>query len=75
MGLTVRGRIPVVARFSASFQTSPEAQPASYTMCTGSFSRVKRPGRVFYHPSTSSAKVKERLELYIYSLLVLLELF
>ena len=32
------------ARFSAAVQTGPEAHPASYTMGTGSFPRVKRPG-------------------------------
>jgi TRAP-type uncharacterized transport system substrate-binding protein len=35
----------VGARFSASVQTSPEAHPASYTIGTGSFLGVKRPGR------------------------------
>jgi len=34
-----------VARFSALAQTGPRAHPASYTMGTGSFSVVKRPGR------------------------------
>ena len=43
------------------------AHPASYTMSTGSFPGVKRPGRVVDHPSPSSAKVKERVELYLYS--------
>jgi hypothetical protein len=32
-------RIPVVARFSAPDQTGPGAQPASFTMGTGSLSR------------------------------------
>ena len=32
------------ARFSASVQTYPGAYPASYTMGTGSFPGVKRPG-------------------------------
>ena len=35
-------RIPLEARFSAPFKTGPEAQPASYTMGTGSFPGVKR---------------------------------
>ena len=34
-------RIPVGARFSALVQTGPEAHPASCTMGTGSFPRVR----------------------------------
>jgi hypothetical protein len=56
------------ARCSASVQTGPGAHPASYTMGTGSFQGVKRPGRGVYHPSPSSAEVKERVEIYLYSL-------
>jgi hypothetical protein len=37
-------------------------------MGTGVFPGVKRPGRGIDHPSPSSAKVKERVELYLYSL-------
>ena len=55
------------ARFSAPIQTGPEAHPGSYTMGTGSFPGVKRPGRGVDHPPPSSAEVKERLELYLYS--------
>ena len=55
------------ARFPAPVQTVPGAHPASYTMGAGSFLRVKRPGRSVDHPSPSSAKVKERVELYLYS--------
>jgi len=44
------------------------AHPAFYTMGTGSFPGVKRPGRDADHPLSSSAEVKERVELYIYSL-------
>jgi len=51
------------ARFSAPVQTGPEAQIASYTMGTGSFPGVKRPGRGVDHPPQSSAEVKERVEL------------
>ena len=54
-------------RFSASVQTGPGSHPASYTMGTGSFPGVKRPGRGVDYPSPSSAEVKEGLELYIYS--------
>jgi hypothetical protein len=36
-------------------------------MGTGSFPGVKRPERGVDHPSPSSAEVKERVELYLYS--------
>jgi len=45
------GPIPVEERFSAPVQTGPEAHPASYTMGTGSFRELKRPGRGVDHPS------------------------
>jgi hypothetical protein len=48
-------------------QTGPGANPASYTMGTGSFPGVKRPGRGVDHPPASSAEVKERVELYLSS--------
>jgi len=38
-----------------------------YTMCPVSFPGVKRLGRSVNHPPPSSAKVKERVQLYIYS--------
>jgi hypothetical protein len=38
------------ARFSAPVQTDSEAHPVSYTMGSGSFPRVKRPGRGVDHP-------------------------
>jgi hypothetical protein len=60
-------RIPVVARFSAPAQTGPGSYPASCTMCTGSFSGVNRAGRDVDHPPLSSAEVKGRVELYLYS--------
>ena len=53
-------RIPVGARFSAPVQTGSGVHPASYTVGTG----VKRPGRDVDHPHTSSAEVKERVELH-----------
>jgi hypothetical protein len=46
---------------------APVAHPASCKMCTGSFPGVKRPGRGVDHPPPSSAGVKERVELYLYS--------
>jgi len=56
------------AIFPAPVQTGPEVHPASCTMGTGSFPGVKRPGRGVDHPPTSSAEVKERVELYLYSI-------
>jgi len=55
------------ARFSAPVQTVPGAHPASYTICTGSFSGVKRPNCDADHRHLSSAEVRERVELYLYS--------
>jgi len=55
------------ARFSAPIQTRPGAHPASYIMGTGSFPGIKRPERGVDHPPTSSAEVKERVEIYLYS--------
>ena len=55
------------AKFSAPIQTGPGAHPAFYTMRTGSFLGVKRPGRGIDHPPLSSAEVEGRVELYIYS--------
>ena len=60
-------RIPVTARFSAPVQTAPEPHPASYTMGTGSFPGVKRPGRDVDHPPPSRARDEGRVELYICS--------
>jgi hypothetical protein len=57
----------IESRFSVPVQTGPGAHPASYTVGTGSFLGVKRPGRGVDHPLTSSAEVKERVELYLYS--------
>ena len=57
----------VEPRFSASVQTGPGAHPPYYTMGTGSFPGVKRPGRGVDHPPPSSAGVKEKVQIYIYS--------
>jgi len=55
-------------RFSAPVQTGPEAHPASCTMGIGSFSGGKvRPGRDADLSPPSSAEVKNRVELYLYS--------
>jgi hypothetical protein len=57
----------VGVRFSAPVQTSPGAHPVFYTMHTGSFLGIKQPGLGIDHPPPSSAEVKERVELYLYS--------
>jgi hypothetical protein len=43
-------RIPLEARFSVPVQTGPGANPASYTMGTGSLPGVKQPGHDVDHP-------------------------
>ena len=43
------------------------AHPASYAMGTGSFPGVKRPGRGVDYSPPSSAEVKKRVVLYLYS--------
>ena len=52
-------RILVRARFSAPVQTDSCAQPASYTMGTGSFPGVKRPGRGVDHPPDLAPMLKK----------------
>jgi hypothetical protein len=56
-------RIPVGSRFSVLVQTGLGAHPAPCTTGTRSFPGVKRPGRGVEHPPSSSAEVKERVEL------------
>ena len=52
--------------YSASVQTGPGPHQASYTMVTGSLSPgIKRPGRGVDHLPSSSAEVKETVELYV----------
>jgi len=53
--------------FFAPVQSGPGAHPAFCTVGTGSFPGVKRLGRGVDHPPPSSAEVKERVELYLYS--------
>ena len=45
----------------------PGTHPASYTVITTLFPGVKWLGRGINYPPPSSAKVKERVELYLYS--------
>jgi len=59
-------QIPAGAKFSEPVQTGPAVNPASYTMGTGSFPGVKRPG-CGVDPPQSSGEIKERVELYFYS--------
>jgi hypothetical protein len=54
----------VEARFSTPAHAGPGTHPPSYTMRTGSFPGVKRPGRGVDHPPQSSAEVKETVELF-----------
>jgi hypothetical protein len=53
------------AKFSAPVQTGHEANPATYTIGTGSSLGVKRSGRGFDHPPPFSVEVKERVELHL----------
>jgi hypothetical protein len=62
-GIESRGGV----RFSTPIQTCPGAYPGSYTTGTGSFPGVKWPGCDADHPPLSSAKVKERVKLFLYS--------
>jgi hypothetical protein len=57
-----------MAKYKPGLYSTPGAYPASCTMGTGSFSGVKRPGHVVDLPPPSSTEVKERVELYLYSL-------
>jgi hypothetical protein len=47
------------AKFSAPVQTGPGAHPASYTMVTGYFPGVKRPGRDVDHPPYLASMLKK----------------
>jgi hypothetical protein len=58
----------VETKFTATVQTDPGDHPAFYTMSTVSVPGVKRPGLGVDHTPPSSAEVKERVELYLYSL-------
>jgi hypothetical protein len=52
-------RIPVGARFSAPVQTGRRAQPASYTVGTGGFPGVKRPGSDADHLHRPAPRLKK----------------
>jgi len=47
------------ARFSTTFQTGPGAHPDSYTLGTGSFQGVKRPGPGTDHPPNLTPRLKK----------------
>jgi len=67
-GWMVLGSKPVVVRDSPHPSTpalGPVQPPIQWI--PGSFPVVKRAGRVAYHSPPSSAEVKERVELYLYS--------
>jgi len=52
-------RIPVGARLSAPVQIGPVVHTASYTMGTGSFPWVKRPGRGVDHPPYLAPRLRK----------------
>jgi len=58
----------VEARFSAPVQIGPGAHPTSYTMGTGSFPGLNGRGVALTTHPPCTAEVKERVELYLYSL-------
>ena len=51
--------IPLEASLSAPVQPGPGAHPASYTMVTGSFPGLKRPGRDVDRPPYLSPRLKK----------------
>jgi hypothetical protein len=63
-GGTVRGSNPGGREI---FPTRPGALQATHIKGTWSLQGVKRSGRGVDHPTTPSAEVKERVQLYIYS--------
>jgi hypothetical protein len=70
VGIVTRYRLGgpgIESRRGALNQTGPGGHPASCAIDTGSFPGVKQPDRGVDHPPPSSAKVKERVELYLSS--------
>ena len=63
------------ASFFISVHIGPGAHPASYTMGTGPFPGVKRPGRGVDHPPQLAPKLKNEQKYTSTSLLVLRRLF
>ena len=65
--------ISVGERFPAIVHAGPGAHPGPYTMFKGClFLGLKRPGHGVNHPPPSRAEVKEREELYFYSISLVL---
>jgi len=56
----------VGARYSVSPQTGPKAHPASCTMGTGFFPRLKWLGHGTDHPPHSCTEIARGLELYLF---------
>jgi len=67
MGWAVWGMNPGWGEIFTPVRAGSGAHPASYTVGTGSFPGVKRLGSGVGHPPPSSAKVKERIQLYLHS--------
>jgi hypothetical protein len=67
--LTAQRSNPGRKEFFTHVQTDCGVHIASYTMVTRSFPEVKWPGRGVDHPTTSSANVKDRVELHNYTTL------
>jgi len=49
----------IESRWGAIFSAPVQAHPASYTMGTGSFPGVERPGRDFDHPHHLTPRLKK----------------
>ena len=63
MGWTVRDRTRVAEKFSYPSQLALGSIQPPVLLDTGSFPGVKRPRRGVSHPPTSSAEVKEKVEI------------
>jgi len=66
-GWNVRGLNPGRGEFSAPIQSGPGEQPTFYKKGTGSLSWGKVATAWCWPPTPSSAEVKERVQLYLYS--------